>query len=42
MIEMAKTLEVNLSKIENWYKHNRRSLAKKGAFTLKVDSIESN
>jgi hypothetical protein len=36
MIEIAKKLCVTLSKIENWYKHNRRSLAKKGVFTLKT------
>jgi len=36
MVEMSKSLGVSLSKIENWYKHNRRSLAKKGAFTLKT------
>lgn len=32
---LAKKLSVSLSKIENWYKHNRRSLAKKGCFVLK-------
>lgn len=36
MIDMSKNLGVSLSKIENWYKHNRRALAKKGVFTLKV------
>jgi hypothetical protein len=36
MIEFAKKLGVSFSKIENWYKHNRRSLAKKGCFELKT------
>ena len=36
MEDMSRALGVSLSKIENWYKHNRRSLAKKGVFTLKV------
>ena len=36
MIELSKKLDVNLSKVENWYKHKRRSLAKKGLFKLKV------
>ena len=36
MVELAKKLTVGISKIENWYKHKRRSLAKKGLFTLKV------
>lgn len=36
MKEISLRLNVSLSKIENWYKHNRRSLAKKGFFVLKV------
>ena len=36
MVDMSKNLGVSLSKIENWYKHNRRALAKKGVFTLKT------
>jgi hypothetical protein len=36
MLAMAAKLVVSLSKIENWYKHNRRSLAKKGRFSLKT------
>jgi len=33
---MAEKLGVNLPKIENWFKHHRRSLAKKGQFSIKV------
>jgi hypothetical protein len=33
---MARDLGVNLLKIENWYKHHRRSLAKKGNFDIKT------
>lgn len=36
MKEMADQMGVNLSKIENWYKHNRRMLSKNGSFYLKV------
>jgi hypothetical protein len=36
MLEFAKKLGVSFSKIENWYKHNRRSLAKRGCFELKT------
>ena len=36
MKEMANKMDVNLSKIENWYKHNRRMLSKNGSFYLKV------
>lgn len=35
MAEIAAKLGSSLSKIENWYKHNRRSLAKRGLFELK-------
>lgn len=37
MMEMARKLNYSLSKIENWYKHNRRALAKKGLLELKVN-----
>lgn len=36
MKEIADKMGVNLSKIENWYKHNRRMLSKNGSFYLKV------
>jgi len=36
MKTMADQFGVNLSKIENWYKHHRRSLAKKGELDIKV------
>lgn len=39
MVAISKKLSVGLSKIENWYKHNRRSLAKRGFFTLKVGRL---
>jgi hypothetical protein len=35
MMQLAKNLNASLSKIENWYKHKRRSLAKRGLFKLK-------
>jgi len=35
MKDMAGQMGVNLSKIENWYKHNRRMLSKNGSFYLK-------
>jgi len=36
MQEIADRFGVSLSKIENWYKHHRRSLAKKGQLDLNV------
>jgi len=33
---MAEQFGVELIKIENWYKHHRRSLAKRGEFDIKV------
>jgi len=39
MQEMAQNLGVNLAKIENWFKHHRRSLAKKGQFQIKVTQL---
>jgi len=35
MKDTAEDLGVGLSKVENWYKHHRRSLAKKGQFDIK-------
>jgi len=42
MKEMADQFGVNLSKIENWYKHHRRSLAKKGELDIKVTLNSEN
>jgi len=35
MQKMAEQFKVRLSKIENWYKHRRRMLAKRGLFDIK-------
>jgi len=40
MQNMADKLGVNISKIENWFKHHRRSLAKKGQFDIKVSLFD--
>jgi len=41
MQKTADAFGVNLSKIENWYKHQRRSLAKKGELIIKVSLFDS-
>ena len=36
MMEIANKLGSTFSKIENWYKHTRRAMARKNLLSLKV------